>query len=204
MDSAQLAAVASSHRVYRSFGFVDLCGFTDFAEANGDDIAVLELRRLRSVVREVTPLFGVRVEKWLGDGLMIVGVDNEPVVAAVVAIQQRHQLEGSLAVRAGIAAGEVLLLEGDDYTGRAVNVAARLCDRAGVGQLLAAVEGLRTPSWVRTHEEEPAHLKGLVEPVDAVSLTANLGMLALSRPNPLLSLVEGITRPMRAVRDAGR
>jgi hypothetical protein len=181
VDNAQLAAVASSHRVSRSFGFVDLCGFTDFAEVNGDDVDVLELH-----------------------GLMMVGVDNEPVVAAVVAIQQRHQLEGALRVRAGIAAGDVLLLEGDDYTGRAVNVAARLCDHATVGQILAAVDGLRLPTWVLAGDEEPAHLKGLGEPVEAVSLTANLGRLALSRPNLLLTLVEGITRPVRAVRDAAR
>ena len=188
MDTAQLAAVASSHRVYRSFGFVDLCGFTDFAEANGDDIAVLELRRLRTVVREVTPLFGVRVEKWLGDGMMAVGVDNEPVVAAVVAIQQRHQLTGSLSVRAGIAAGEVLLLEGDDYTGRGVNVAARLCDHAQAGQILAAVDGLRTPPWVSTRREEPARLKGIVDAVETVSLEPNLDIVPPSRPNPVGSL----------------
>ncbi|MGH9152484.1 MAG: hypothetical protein ACRD03_08825 [Acidimicrobiales bacterium] len=30
----------------------------------------------------------------------------------------------------------MILLEGDDYVGRAVNLASRLCDIAGSGQLL--------------------------------------------------------------------
>src|SRR4051794_29420094 len=120
MDLSQLAAVAGSTRVHRSFGFIDLCGFTDFVEERGDEAALCELQRLRVSVREVAPLFGVRVEKWLGDGCMLVGVDNEPIVAAVVAIQQRYKLVGSLSLRGGIATGDVLLLDGDDYVGRAV------------------------------------------------------------------------------------
>ena len=138
MDTAQLAAVAGSSRVTRSFAFLDLCGFTDFGDAHGDEAAVTEVQHLRAAVREVAPLFGVRVEKWLGDGVMIVGVDNEPLVAPVVAIEQRFRHHGQLSVRAGIATGAVLLVEGDDYIGRAVNVASRLCDGAAAGELLAA------------------------------------------------------------------
>src|SRR5689334_9439809 len=60
---------ARSFRVGRTFAFLDLCGFTDFVDAHGDDDAVDELRTLRATVREIAPLCGVRVDKWLGDGV---------------------------------------------------------------------------------------------------------------------------------------
>jgi class 3 adenylate cyclase len=191
MDTAQLAAVAGTRRVERSFAFIDLSGFTDFVDHHGDEAAVTELQLLRSSVREVTPMFGVRVEKWLGDGAMLVGVDNEPVVAAVVAIEQRHRRNGVLPLRAGIATGLVLLLEGDDYIGRAVNLAARLCARAEPGEVLAAPEGLHLPTWVTAASERTLSLRGVTEPVTASVLVANLepsraprGLLALLRPRP--------------------
>jgi adenylate cyclase len=197
MDTAQLAAVAGGNRVHRSFAFIDLSGFTDFVDAQGDEAAVEELQRLRATVREVTPLFGVRVEKWLGDGCMIVGVDNEPVVAAVVAIQQRHLRHGALPLRAGIATGPVLLLEGDDYIGRAVNVASRLCDVAEAGTVLAAPDDLHLPTWVHIAEERAAVIKGLGEPVAVVGLAVDPSMFDGRRHSGLLSLVDGWTRRIR-------
>ena len=71
-----MRASATSTRVNRGFAFVDLCGFTDFVDTHGDAAGVAELGRLRSSVREVAPLCGVRVDKWLGDGAMLVGVDS--------------------------------------------------------------------------------------------------------------------------------
>jgi class 3 adenylate cyclase len=198
MDTAQLAAVASGNRVHRSFAFIDLSGFTDFVDAHGDEAAVEELQRLRASVREVTPLFGVRVEKWLGDGCMIVGVDNEPVVAAVVAIQQRHLRNGALPLRAGIATGAVLLLEGDDYIGRAVNVAARLCDMAEASVVLATPDELHLPTWVHVAEERTVNIRGIGDPIGVVALAAEPSMFESPRPaGVLVSLVDGLTRRIR-------
>lgn len=202
MDTAELASVASDHRVHRTFAFVDLCGFTDFVDDFGDDGAVRELQKLRAAVREVTPLFGVRVEKWLGDGLMLVGVDSEPVVGAALAIQQRHARGGRLELRGGIASGAVILLEGDDYVGRAVNLASRLCDIAAPGQLLAATDDLDLPQWVEAAEHAPVVVKGMADEVCVVALSPDrteLRRRSRSRSaNALLSVVEGLTRPMRA------
>jgi class 3 adenylate cyclase len=197
MDTAQLAAVAGGNRVHRSFAFIDLSGFTDFVDAQGDQAAVEELQRLRASVREVTPLFGVRVEKWLGDGCMIVGVDNEPVVAAVVAIQQRHLRHGALPLRAGISTGAVLLLEGDDYIGRAVNVASRLCDVAEDGTVLATPDDLHLPTWVHVIDERTTTVKGLGDPIAVVALGVDPTMFDGPRPSGLFSLVDGLTRKIR-------
>src|SRR5205823_6016887 len=133
----------------------DLCGFTDFSDSHGDDAAVGELVKLRASVRAAAPLFGVRVDKWLGDGVMLVGVDVEPIVAAVVAICNQMGEVGELPMRAGVATGPVIILEGDDYVGRAVNTAARLCDRASAGAILAATDGLVLPEWVEAEGRPP-------------------------------------------------
>ena len=203
MNTSQLSAVATSTRVLRSFAFLDLCGFTDYSDEHGDEAAVQELLHLRSTVREVAPMFGVRIEKWLGDGAMLVGVDNEPIVAAVVAIAQRHQRHARLDLRAGIATGEVLLLEGDDYVGRCVNLASRLCELAGAGEILAAEEGLHLPTWVDVDERSTVTAKGLMDAVDVVRLVPSPAALESSRPHGvILSLAEGLARPWRPLRDS--
>jgi adenylate cyclase len=207
VDTAELAAIAVDRRVRRTFAFVDLCGFTDFTDDHGDEAAVHELQILRSIVREVTPLFGVRVEKWLGDGVMIVGVEADALVGAAMAIELRHTRQGHLPLRGGIAGGDVLLLEGDDYIGRAVNLASRLSDIAGPGELFACADGLELPEWVVAAEREPVIVKGLQEPVRIVSLSpdnAYLRRMSRSRSaQALLAVLEGLTRPIRTWGAAG-
>jgi len=199
LDPVPFARHAPTNRVVRTFAFVDLCGFTDYADRSGDEAAVTELKELRSAVREVAPLCGVRVDKWLGDGAMLVGVDAEPVVTATVAVMVRLEGHGHLAMRAGIATGPVLLLEGDDYVGRAVNVAARLCDQAQAGQVLACSDGLDIPEWVEATPQPSVKVRGLAQPVEILDLAP------LHLPGParnLLTLVLGLTRPVRARRAA--
>jgi class 3 adenylate cyclase len=207
VDTAELSAIAVDRRVHRCFAFVDLCGFTDFVDEHGDEAAVRELQVLRSIVREVTPLFGVRVEKWLGDGVMLVGVDAEPLVGAAMAIELRHTRDGRLPLRGGICAGDVLLLEGDDYIGRSVNLASRLCDLAPPGQLLAADDHLELPEWVTATPHDPVVVRGMAEPVPVVALSADrtyLRRMSRSRSaTALLSVLEGLTRPMRGWTTAG-
>jgi class 3 adenylate cyclase len=164
-----------SHRVVRAFAFLDLCGFTDFVDTEGDDAAVGELRLLRSTVRDLAPVCGVRVDKWLGDGVMLVSVEAVLVVDAVCAIVDRVGAHGQLPVRAGLATGTVILLEGDDYVGRTVNLAARLCDLAQPGEILAALDGLPLPDDVRAVDLTTIQVRGLREPVP-------VGRLVMSPP----------------------
>ncbi|MHB1486607.1 MAG: adenylate/guanylate cyclase domain-containing protein [Acidimicrobiales bacterium] len=201
MNTAQLAAIAGPSRLTRSFAFVDLCGFTEFVDNNDEQIALAEVRQLRSTVREVAPLFGVRVDKWLGDGVMLVGVQSEPVVATVVALQQRFNRHGHLLLRGGIATGEVLTLEGDDYIGRAVNLASRLCDHAEAGQILAHPADLHLPDWVRPVHHFTAALRGMSDTVPVVELVPDDSLLVdpatLAPVASISSLVEHLARPVR-------
>ena len=77
-------------------------------------------------MRTVASDRGVRIAKWLGDGCMIVAVDQRDAIEFVLDLeQQATDVCAPLTVRAGLATGHALLFEGDDYIGSAVNMAAR-------------------------------------------------------------------------------
>ena len=164
----------ATNRVNRAFAFIDLSGFTAYTRAQGDDEAVAVLRLFRAAVRDAASSRGVRIAKWLGDGAMLVGVETEPLVEAVVDIETRISESGSpLPLRAGIAAGPVILFEGDDYIGHAVNIAARLCDEAAPREVLAVADTVSS-LLVNTDAESVGErlIRGLDDPVQVVRLTA--------------------------------
>jgi adenylate cyclase len=125
-------------RVERTFAFLDLCGFTAYTDANGDDAAIAVLAHLRAALRASAEHSGVRVTKWLGDGAMVCGVEPGATIECAETVRDRVGAEGPLLLRGGIAAGKVVIFEGDDHVGAAVNVSARLCDQARPGELLVA------------------------------------------------------------------
>src|SRR3954463_12478052 len=71
---------------------------------------------------------------------MLVAVEGPSLWSATVEVRERFALDGLLPVRAGLAWGRVILFEGDDYTGGAVNLASRLCDLAQPFEVLATAE----------------------------------------------------------------
>ena len=159
-------------RVERYFAFVDLCGFTEFTDTHGDDAAVRILTRFRSVMRETASDHGVRIAKWLGDGAMFVSTTGAPLVEAIVDLTRRmEEVELPLLVRSGMSSGEVILFEGDDYIGGAVNLASRLCDAAGPREMLASAE---MSSVVATPEQfvevGPQDVPGFLQPIDVIRL----------------------------------
>jgi adenylate cyclase len=128
-------------RVERSFAFVDLCEFTAFTAERGDDAALGVLTEFRHRTREVATKWAVRIDKWLGDGAMLVSVEPAPLLSAIVELAG-HFPSGAcpLDLRTGAAAGSTLIFEGDDYAGAVVNVAARLSDLAEPGSILIPAE----------------------------------------------------------------
>jgi adenylate cyclase len=161
-------------RVERSFGFVDLCGFTGFTDAHGDDAAVQVLTQFRSIVRETASDRGVRVAKWLGDGAMFVSQQATPMLEMAVDLTRRAgALDLELPVRAGMTSGAVILFEGDDYIGGPVNLAARLCDLAGPRELLASGDlAASVPTTVDYADVGPVTVAGFAHRVDVIRLEA--------------------------------
>lgn len=171
-------------RVPRTFGFVDLSGFTRFTDLHGDDEAVAVLAQFRYAVRSIASDVGVRVAKWLGDGAMLVAVEGPSLVSAVVELQERFALDGLLPVRAGLAWGRVILFEGDDYTGGAVNLASRLCDLAQPFEVLATAEvAHELPAEVAAFPVGPKQIPGFGAPISVVRLTR------IPRPDPAADAV---------------
>lgn len=159
-------------RVPRTFVFVDLTAFTDYTAINGDDAAGQVLGNFRAVIRDVASSHGVRVAKWLGDGAMIVSVDDRAAIAAALELERRAvDACAPLRLRIGLASGLALLFEGDDYIGAAVNLAARLCDAAGPMEvLMPAEQAIGLPPTVEVTPIGPMALKGFAEPIDVVEL----------------------------------
>jgi adenylate cyclase len=159
-------------RVRRSFAFVDVSGFTALTELEGDERAVDVLTAFRALLRDICSRRGVRIAKWLGDGVMLVCVDTRPLLETILELHHVvSEVSGpvqKVSIRSGMTSGDVILMEGDDYVGHCVNVAARLCDLAPGGDALADPSVLSyLPNWGVAHAETKIRLKGVERPVQA-------------------------------------
>lgn len=127
--------------------FTDLVGFTAFTDAHGDHAALEVLDRQSSIVQAELAGRG-RIVKELGDGLMLwfesgpTGVEAACDVLVAVAAA-RAATDFPLAVRMGMHLGAVVA-RGNDYIGQTVNIAARVADLAGPGELLVTEQVVRS------------------------------------------------------------
>ena len=185
-------------RVDRCFAFIDLSGFTAFTDRHGDERVVVVLAELRTVLREAAARRGVRVVKWLGDGAMLSSTMTDAVCALVVELDHRMRSAiPSLAVRAGLDCGPVIMFEGDDYIGRSVNLASRLCDQAGSHEILATEPVMRArPAWIDAGECQPRLVRGLEHPVPVTALhLAEAGPDAITDPVCQLPIARQLAVP---------
>jgi len=169
-------------RVERSFAFVDLCGFTRFTDTHGDEEAVAVLTRFRTVVRQIASDHAVRVDKWLGDGAMFVSTDDRRLLNALLELMGRADTtDVALPLRTGAAKGPVILLEGDDYVGSAVNLAARLCNAADPSELLVTSPLVdAVPSWADVVSVGALAVPGFVQRVDVVRVEGAVRVTAMA------------------------
>jgi len=159
-------------RVERSFAFLDLCGFTSYTAIEGDERATNVLAEFRGIIRDIASRRGVRVAKWLVDGAMIVSVEPEPLVSAVLEIERRvDDGHSALPIRAGLGQGAVIPFDGDDYIGTPVNLAARLCDAAGPREVLAVPDFCESClPWAEAGEPYELQVAGFAGPVQVIRL----------------------------------
>jgi len=93
-------------RVPRTFVFVDISGFTNFTTSQGDDAAGRLLSAWRTVTRDVASETGVRIAKWLGDGCMVVAVQQHDAIIFAMELQKRSGAAcAPLSIRTGMATG---------------------------------------------------------------------------------------------------
>ena len=190
-----------SHRREITALFCDLRGFTGFSEsADPEDVMAL-LREYHAAIGEIIIKYSGTLERYAGDGVMVVFNDPVPVpkpalqavqaaldmrAAIEVLTEKWSRLGHDLGFGVGIAHGHATLgtigFEGRfDYAaiGTVSNVASRLCDEAKPGQILIsprvlmAVEDAVTVEPVGEFE-----LKGIRRPIAAYNVVAAL------RPTP--------------------
>ena len=179
-----------SHRAEVTVLFADLRGFTGFSERSNPSTVMAALAAFHALAGPLIGLFEGTLERFLGDGIMV--LFNDPVPCPN---PQERAVRLALELRAGFGAvvapfdqgGEPLGLgigiahgmatvgrigfEGRfDYAaiGTAANLAARLCDAAGDGQVLVTDEVAQAAERVATTRLMDAlSLKGFEQPVSA-------------------------------------
>ena len=151
--------------------FTDLIGFTEFTATRGDEDALALLARHERLVESVLPSDARRV-KDLGDGLLLWFPDACAAVETMLRLQDECEstsdTEWPLWIRVGAHYGRPLP-RGADLIGNDVNVAARIVDVAGPGEVLVSEEtvlhvGEALPG-VQFEEIGPVTMKGLPAPV---------------------------------------
>src|SRR5215475_1762103 len=178
----------ATHRREITVVFLDLRGFTAFAEMAEPEELMGVLRQYHAAMGRLILEHEGTLERFTGDGMMVFFNDPVPVPnpaerAIRMAVTMRTGVEQlaagwrkrgwDLALGVGIAEGYATIgaigFEGRwDYgaIGTVTNLAARLCNEARGGQVLissrvaAAVEGL-----IETEGVGSLSLKGLVKPV---------------------------------------
>ena len=156
---------------FRTIVFTDIVGSTRLTQQLGDR-AAMELVRLHDrIARGAVERHGGSEVKHTGDGLMASFRSVAAALEAAVAIQRsladhNRTATHALEVRIGIAAGEPVV-ENDDLFGAAVQLAARLCDRAASSSILVsgAVRDLAIGKQFAFARRGRLTMKGFDEPV---------------------------------------
>ncbi len=169
------AATPAERRSPLTVLFTDIEGSTSLTQRLGDAAAQEVLRAHNAIVREALAAHGGSEVKHTGDGIMASFPSASRAVECAIAIQRAvdeasrvagHGSRGALRVRIGINAGEPMH-EDDDLFGTAVQLARRVCDTAGAGEILVTdvVRQLAMGKVFAFSEREAAALKGFDEPV---------------------------------------
>jgi adenylate cyclase len=151
--------------------FTDIVGFTQLTDAEGDDAALAVLERQDEIVRSLLPQ-GARIVKELGDGLLLWFDDACRAFETCLALQRRFACEVTandmpLWVRIGMHWG-CPKRRGDDIVGGAVNLASRITNLAGPGEVLCSDVTARAAGaleGVRFEPLGPVFVKGIADPV---------------------------------------
>lgn len=120
--------------------FVDVVGFTAFTASNGDDAAVVLVKRIETMVGSICNLHDGEVVKHLGDGFLLAFGSAGDAVRAALALRDsaRKKRAGDASfqqVRVAVHAGRPSVVR-DDLIGHDVNLTARLLEHCEPGGVL--------------------------------------------------------------------
>jgi len=188
VTAEQEESLLKSHRSYIAAVSCDLRSFTTFSEETEPEEVVNVLQTYHERIGRLVAQARGTIDHRAGDGLMVFFNDplpcDEPVLRAVrLALEMRLEFRSlnadwdrrgyGLGFGVGVASGYATLgtvgYEGRfDYTanGNAVNLAARLCDEAGDGEVLISHKALlEVEDAVAVEPKGALELKGFSRPV---------------------------------------
>jgi class 3 adenylate cyclase/tetratricopeptide (TPR) repeat protein len=187
-------AVTFDERRIVTVMFADLTGFTSLSERLDPEQVKRIVDRVFAVLGLVVERYGGRIDKVIGDELMAVfgapeAHEDDPERAVRCAFAMRAELERmrneptmpALTMHVGINTGEVVAgrLGGREYTilGDAVNVARRITDAAGDGQIVAGQATVALTEHAVSYRPLTAiAAKGKDQPLQAAEALAERGL----------------------------
>ena len=182
-----------SHRREITALFCDLRGFTGFTEAADAEDVIALLREYHAAVGEKIIKYSGTLERYAGDGVMVVfndpvPVENPALQAVLMALEMRdaigaltgkwgrfgHDIGFGIGIAHGYATLGTIGFEGRfDYAaiGTVSNVASRLCDEAKPGQILISPRVLfAVEDAVKVEPVGEFELKGIRRPLAAYNV----------------------------------
>jgi len=182
-----------THRRDVAVAFLDLRGFTAFAETAEPEEVMSVLREYHAEMGKLILQHEGTLERFTGDGMMIFFNDPTPVPdpakrAVRMALEMRervtplierwrklgHELDLGIGIAKGYATIGAIGFEGRwDYgaIGTVTNLAARLCGEAKPSQILVSLRvASESEDLVETEPLGPITLKGLAKPVPAFNV----------------------------------
>ena len=187
-QSQAMFSVARRRRLARhpapTFVFADLVGYTALTEEHGDASGAEVARGFTRAIATLSREHGALLMKSLGDGVMIFIPDAAQALAlAERAVRELGTRSDLLPLRVGAHTGRAIL-DGGDWYGGAVNLAARLAQQARPNEILVShatrsAAGKGHAPWLVGRGE--LALRGFAHPVAVWRLSAT-GDLAREAP----------------------
>jgi class 3 adenylate cyclase/CheY-like chemotaxis protein len=210
-------SLLASHRREITVVFCDLRGFTAFTEASEPEEVMAVLRDYHQSLGELIFAYEGTLERFLGDGIMIVFNDPIPCAdhtarAVRLALDMRdrvghlakqwarkgHSLGFGIGIASGYATlGQIGFEHRREYTaiGSAINLAARLCGEARAGQIVIDQRAFGSVEpWLDAAQIGDLSLKGFNRPVPAYEI---LGWRKEPRADPVAAAASDGARPIR-------
>ncbi|HEY3305523.1 MAG TPA: adenylate/guanylate cyclase domain-containing protein [Candidatus Binatia bacterium] len=184
-----------SHRREVTVVFLDLRGFTEFSDSAEPEEVLQLLRNYHAEMGRLIFKYDGTLERFAGDGIM--AFFNAPVPyedhtrrAVCMALEMRERmkvirvawwlkkgwdLDLGIGLATGYAAVGDIGFEGRlDYgaVGNVTNLASRLCEEAGGGQILTNRRTLsEVENWVEAESIGELKLRGFIRPVSVFNIT---------------------------------
>jgi adenylate cyclase len=154
--------------------FIDVEGFTQLAEAEGDQAAIEAMTHVDAAVRGLALTHGGKVVKQIGDALMLAFREAPDAVEFGTQLARTVRTDRSMpALHVGMHCGPAIYRAGD-YLGMTVNVASRVASQATAGEtLMTQVVAERAGDAIAVEPAGVRILRGMERPLALYRLPAH-------------------------------